>query len=150
MPEVKEPARPQQHVQESLFLDNGESAIAARDEEARKRQLEKEAIIAQQKAEREAQKAAEEAQKVAAEAEKKRKADCEELIQDAARMKNNGEYKSALKKLEKARRMKITEKTEAIDNLEKQIQKEKSEHSFWGNITKKVGEVVEKVLNEDE
>ena len=55
MPEVKETirqTRPEHHVQESLFTENGESAEAAREEEERKRQQEKEAILAQQKAEK--------------------------------------------------------------------------------------------------
>ena len=81
--ETKETVRPKVHVQESLFTPEGESAEAARDEEERQRQLEKEAIIAEQKAKKEAQKAAEEEEKRKAEEEKKRKVKCEELIQEA-------------------------------------------------------------------
>ena len=83
------------------------------------------------------------------EAERKRKVECEELIQDAIRLKNNGEYNSAKKKLEKARKMRIAEKEEAISTLEKEVLKLKSENSFWGNISKKVKEVVGKVLDEE-
>ena len=136
-------------IEVGLFTPDGESAAAAKEEEERKRQLEKEAIIAKQKAEREAQKAAEEAQKVAEEAEKKKKADCEELIQEAIRLKNAGEYNSAKKKLEKARKMRIAEKEEVINTVEKEVLKLKSENSFWGNISKKVNEVVGKVLDEE-
>ena len=75
--------------------------------------------------------------------------ECEELIQDAIRLKNNGEYNSAKKKLEKARKMRIAEKEETISTLEKEVLKLKSENSFWGNISKKVNEVVGKVLDEE-
>ena len=118
-------------------------------EEERKRQQEKEAIIAKQKAEREAQKAAEEAQKVAEEAERKKKADCEELIQEAIRLKNAGEYNSAKKKLDKARKMNVVEKSETINTIEKEVIRLKSENSFWGNISKKVTKAIETVLDED-
>lgn len=118
-------------------------------EEERKRQQEKEAIIAKQKAEREAQKAAEEAQKVAEEAERKKKADCEELIQEAIRLKNAGEYNSAKKKLDKARKMNVAEKSETINTIEKEVIRLKSENSFWGNISKKVTKAIETVLDED-
>ena len=136
-------------IEVGLFTPDGESAAAAKEEEERKRQLEKEAIIAKQKAEREAQKAAEEAQKVAEEAEKKKKADCEELIQEAIRLTNAGVYNAAKKKLEKARKMRIAEKEEVINTVEKEVLKLKSENSFWGNISKKVNEVVGKVLDEE-
>ena len=136
-------------IEVGLFTPDGESAAAAKEEEERKRQQEKEAIIAKQKAEREAQKAAEEAQKVAEEAERKKKVDCEELIQEAIRLKNAGEYNSAKKKLDKARKMRVAEKEETINTIEKEVLKLKSENSFWGNISKKVNEVVGKVLDEE-
>ena len=152
MPEVQErvrPVRPEHHVQESLFTMDGESAEAAREAEELKRQQEKADILAKQKAEKEAQKAAEEAKIAAAEAERKRKVECEELIQEAVRLKNDKEYKNALKKLEKARKLNIEGKGEAISAIEKEIQKEKSENSFWGNIGKRVNEMVGKVLEEE-
>ena len=136
-------------IEGQLFTETGESLAAAKEEEERKRQQEKEAIIAKQKAEKEAQRAAAEAQKAAEEAELKRKVECEDLIQEAIRLKNNGEYNSAKKKLDKARKMKIAEKEEAISTLEKEVLKLKSENSFWGNISKKVNEVVGKVLDEE-
>ena len=151
MPETKENIRPErpEHPQNGLFTDDGESAEAAREAEELKRQQEKADILAKQKAEKEAQKAAEEAKIAAAEAERKRKVECEELIQEAVRLKNDKDYKNALKKLEKARKMNIGEKEEAINAIEKEIQKEKSENSFWGNFTKKVGNMVNSVLDED-
>ena len=153
MPEVQERVRPVnpggRHPQDGLFTDDGESAEAAREAEELKRQQEKADILAKQKAEKEAQKAAEEAKIAAAEAERKRKVECEDLIQEAVRLKNDKEYKNALKKLEKARKMDVEGKGEAISAIEKEIQKEKSENSFWGNITKKVGNMVNSVLDED-
>ena len=136
-------------IEIGLFTEDGESAAAAKEEEERKRQQEKEAIIAKQKAEKEAQKAAEEAQKAAEEAERQKKFECEELIQEAIRLKNAGEYNSAKKKLDKARKMRIAEKTETINTIEKEVLRLKSENSFWGNLSKKVNEVVGKVLDEE-
>ena len=37
----------------------------------------------------------------------------------------------------------------AISAIEKEIQKEKSENSFWGTLSKKVGDMVNSVLDED-
>ena len=136
-------------IEGELFTPSGESMALAKEEEERKRQQEKEAIFAQQKAEKEAQKAAAKAQRVAEETERKRKTECEELIQEAARLKNAGEYSSAKKKLDKARKMKIAEKEEAITTLEKEVMKLKNENSFWGNISKRVTKAIETVLDED-
>ena len=136
-------------IEGQLFTENGESMEAAQEAEERKREQEKADLLAKQKAEKEAQKAAAEAQRQAEEAERKKKADCEELIQEAIRLKNAGEYNSAKKKLDKARKMRITEKEETINNIEKEVLKLKSENSFWGNISKKVNEVVGKVLDEE-
>ena len=136
-------------IEGELFTPSGESMALAKEEEERKRQQEKEAIYAQQKAEKEAQKAAAEAQRVAEETERKRKTECEELIQEAARLKNAGEYSSAKKKLDKARKMKIAEKEEAITTLENEVMKLKNENSFWGNISKRVTKAIETVLDED-
>ena len=136
-------------IEGELFTPSGESMALAKEEEERKRQQEKEAIYAQQKAEKEAQKAAAEAQRVAEETERKRKTECEELIQEAARLKNAGEYSSAKKKLDKARKMKIAKKEEAITTLEKEVMKLKNENSFWGNISKRVTKAIETVLDED-
>ena len=87
--------------------------------------------------------------KAAEEAELKRKVECEDLIQEAIRLKNNGEYNSAKKKLDKARKMKIAEKEEAISTLEKEVLKLKSENSFWGNISKRVTKTIETILDDD-
>jgi cell division protein FtsA len=148
MPEVKEiirPVRPERHVQESLFTMDGESAEAAREAEELKRQQEKEAIIAKQRAEKEAQKAAEEAQKAAEEAEKQKKADCEELIQEAVRLKNNEKYSDALKKLKKAASMNIAGKAEAIKTIKNEIEELKSKNSFASRI----GNWINTILDEN-
>ena len=130
-------------IEQDIFI------LAEQEEKERKRQQEKEAILAQQRADKEAKRQAEEAQKQAEEAERKKKADCEELIQEAIRLKNAGEYNSAKKKLDKARKMRIAEKEETISTIEKEVLKLKSENSFWGNISRKVNEVVGKVLDEE-
>ena len=133
MPEVKEIRR--QHVQESLFTETGESAEAAREEEERLRQQEKEAILDKLKAEKEAQKAAEEAKLAAAEAEKKRKAECEALIQEAISLKTSEKYSEALKKVKKALDMNIAEKEGVIRNIKNEIEELKNKNSMATRFT---------------
>ena len=148
IPEPKETGRTTQtdrHPQDGLFTDDGESAEAAREEEERKRQQEKEAIMAKQKAEKEAQKAAEEAKLAAVEAEKKRKAECEDLIQEAVRLKNNEKYGDALKKLKKASAMNIEEKEEAITTIKREIEELKNKNS----LTSRIGNWLNTILDEN-
>ena len=133
MPEVKEIRR--QHVQESLFTETGESAEAAREEEERLRHQEKEAILDKLKAEKEAQKAAEEAKLAAAEAEKKRKAECEALIQEAISLKTSEKYSEALKKVKKALDMNIAEKEGVIRNIKNEIEELKNKNSMTTRFT---------------
>ena len=142
MPEPKETVRPQQpqrHVQESLFTETGESAEAAREEEERKRQQEKEAILAEKKAEKEAQKAAEEAKIAAAEAEKRQKAECEILIQEAIKLKDEEKFGEALKKLKKASAMNIQDMEEAIRSIEKEVKELKEKNSLTGKLSRFFG-----------
>lgn len=134
---------------EGLFTEDGESAEAARLEEERKIQQEKANLIAKQKKEKEAQRIAEEERRAAEEAERKRKVECEELIQEAIRLKNIGKYNDAKKKLDKAHKMKIAGKEEVIHTLEEEVKRLKNENSFWGNISKKVTQTIEQILDED-
>ena len=143
--ETKENVRPKVHVQESLFTPEGESAEAARDEEERQRQLEKEAIIAEQKAKKEAQKAAEEEEKRKAEEEKKRKVKCEELIQEAVQLKNNEKYGNALKKLKEASAMNIAEKESTIRTIKNEIEELKGKNS----LASRFGKWLNDMLDED-
>ena len=57
-----------------------------------------------------------------------------ELIQEAVKLKTDKKYKEALKKLAKAKAMNITEKEEAINELEKELKALKEEHSFFNNL----------------
>lgn len=141
---VKKPAQTNV-IEGQLFTETGESMAAAQEEEERKRQMEKEAIIAKQKAEKEAQKAAEEAKQAAAEAERRRKAECEELIQEAVRLKNNEKYGDALKKLKKAAGMNIVEKEEAIKAIKNEIEDLKSKNS----LTSRIGNWINTILDEN-
>ena len=136
-------------IEGQLFTESGESAAAAQEAEERKREQEKADLLAKQKAEKEAQKAAAEAQRQAEEAERTRKVECEELIQEAIRLKNAGEYGASKKKLDKARKMRIAEKEETISTIEKEVVRLKSENSFWGNISKRVTKTIETILDED-
>ena len=106
-------------------------------------------LIENSAARKEEKRAAAEAQKAAEETERKRKAECEELIQEAIRLKNNGEYNSAKKKLDKARKMRISGKEEAITALQEEVLRLKSENSFWGNISKRVTKTIETILDDD-
>ena len=45
--------------------------------------------------------------------------------------------------------LKLDEEQRINNTLEKEVLKLKSENSFWGNISKKVNEVVGKVLDEE-
>ena len=128
-PEVKKPSSGNAAVIERTLFEVEETNEQADEEKA--------TLIAQKKAE-----------EAAIAAEKARKAECEDFIQEAVRLKNDGDYRGALKKLDKARRMKVSEKAEAIDTLEKEVLKLKSENSLWGNITKKVGKLIGDVLEE--
>ena len=143
---VKKPSPTATNVIEGqLFTETGESLAAAKEEEERKRQQEKEAIIAKQKADKEAQKAAEEAQKAAEEAEKQKKADCEELIQEAVRLKNSEKYSDALKKLKKAASMNIAEKAEAIKTIKNEIEEMKNKNS----LASRIGNWINTILDEN-
>ena len=135
---IKRPTNTQA-IEQDIFIQ------AEKEEEERKRQQEKEAILAQQKAEKEAMKAAAEAQKAAEEAEKQKKADCEELIQEAVRLKNNEKYSDALKKLKKAASMNIAEKAEAIKTIKNEIEELKSKNSFASRI----GNWINNILDEN-
>ena len=131
-------------IEQDIFIQ------AEKEEEERKRQQERDAILAKQKADREAQKAAELAQKEVEEAERKKQAECEELIQEAVRLKDNEKYGEALKKLKKALAMNIADKKETINSIEKEVLKLKSENSFWGNFSKKVTKAIETVLDDED
>ena len=128
-----------QAIEQDIFIQ------AEKEEEERKRQQEKEAIIAKQKADKEAQKAAEEAQKAAEEAEKQKKADCEELIQEAVRLKNSEKYSDALKKLKKAASMNIAEKAEAIKTIKNEIEEMKNKNS----LASRIGNWINTILDEN-
>lgn len=138
LPETKEPAKQPQHIQETLFTEDGESAEEAKKQEERKRQEEKEAIIAKQKADREAEKAA-------IEAERRRKAECEELIQEAVNLKNEEKYGEALKKLKRALALNVPEKEETIQIIEQEVKDLKEKNSLTG----KLANFFTKILDED-
>ena len=94
--------------------------------------------MAQQKAEKEAQKQAEEN-------ERKRKFECEELIQEAINLKNEERFSDALKKLKKAASFQIQEKQKNIQDIERSIKELKEKNS----ITGKLANFFTKILDED-
>ena len=86
-----------------------------------------------------------EAKIAAAEAEKKQKAVCEELIQEAIKLKDDEKFGEALKKLKKASAMNIQEKEEAIRDIEKEVKELKEKNSLTGKLTS----FFSKILDED-
>ena len=121
-------------IEGQLFTMDGESVEEIRKQEELQRQKAKEAALA-----------AEKAAKEAAEIEKKRKIECDELIKEAAELKDEKKFKDALKRLAKAREMQFPEKEEAIIALEKEVKKLKEENSI-GN---KFAAIFNKILEED-
>ena len=61
---------------------------------------------------------------------KRRKSECEDLIQAAVKFKNEKKFKEGLKLLAKAKEMNIPEKEEAIKDLETELKKLKEENSL--------------------
>lgn len=121
-------------IEGQLFNEKGESMEDIKKQEELKRQLVKEAAIEAEKIEKE---------KI--EQEKKRKAECENLIAEAQRLKEEKKYKEALKVLDKARGMGIPEKEGAINSEEKEVKNLKDENS-WG---KKFNGFLKTLLDEE-
>lgn len=114
------PQKPAVHIERQLFTDDlTRSTIEVEEEEERKREEEKERIRAIKQAEKEEE-----------ELKKRRKAECEGLIQEAVKLKNDKKFKDALKKLAKARDMNIVEKEAAINDLEKELKTLKEENGL--------------------
>lgn len=129
---IKETGR--KEIEGQLFTIDGESAEEIRKQEEIQRQKAKEAALA-----------AEKAAKEAAEAEKKRKIECEELIKEATELKEEKKFKEALKRLEKAKKMNLDDKKDAIINLEKEVKKLKEENS----LGTKFATLLKGILDED-
>ena len=124
----------QSQIEEQLFGSGNTPSQNAEALEELKRQKEKEAAIAANKALKEK-----------AEQEKKRNLECETLIQEAVELKNEQDYNKALKKLKKASSMNVAEKQESIDALEKEISTLKKKKSFTNKFTT----FLSKMLDED-
>ena len=121
-------------IEGQLFNEKGESMEDIKKQEELKRQMVKEAAIEAEKIEKE---------KI--EQEKKRKAECEDLIAEAQRLKEEKKYKEALKVLDKARGMGIPEKEGAINSEETEVKNLKDENS-WG---KKFNGFLKTLLDEE-
>ena len=131
---VEETEQSGQSQIESQLFGGSHPGQNAESLEEQKRQKEKEAALAANKA-----------MKEKAEQEKQRSLDCETLIQEAVELKNSKEYKKALKKLEKARAMNIASKEEAITALERDIDALKKETSLKTKVTR----ILSSLLDED-
>ena len=116
------------------FLEIQAAEEEAEAEEELRRQQEKAAILAKQKADREA-----------SEAERSRIAKCEELIQEAISLKNEEKYSQALKTLKKASAMDIPAKEEAIKAIKDEIEELKNKNSYASRF----GNWLNTILDED-
>lgn len=111
-------------IEGSLFNENGESYEEIRQQEEIKKQMAKEAAIAAEKAEKER-----------LELEKKKKTECDKLINDARKLKDEKNYNEALKLLNKANEMDIDEKKKTILTLKEEIEALKKENGLKKRIT---------------
>ena len=74
---------------------------------------------------------------------KRKKSECEDLIQEAVKLKNEKNYKEGLKKLAKAKEMNIPEKEEAINELEKELKMLKEQNNLFTTFMKKIGSLID-------
>lgn len=125
-PVVKpEPKRGATYIEQTIFQAQEE------EEEERKRQEEKERIFA-----------ANQARKEEEELRKRKRAECEELIQEAVKLKTDKKFKEALKKLNKAKSMNIPEKEMAISELEKELKNLIEENGFINVWMRKLSDLI--------
>ena len=113
---------------DGLFDENGESA-----EDARTRMLKE----AEEKKRKEAE-------------EKQQLSDCETLIKNAIRFKNDEKYKEALAELTKAKVFDIKSKESEIKELEREIKSKKKKNNFFVRIGTKVGSLAENILKDED
>ena len=121
-------------IEGQLFTSDGLSKVEIEEEEELRRQQEKAAILAKQKADREA-----------SEAERSRIAECENLIQEAVNLRNKEKYSQALKTLKKASAMDIPAKEEAIKAIKDEIEELKNKNSYASRF----GNWLNTILEED-
>jgi cell division protein FtsA len=135
-PTIKQevPKKTAPDIERKLFTDDGRSTFEVEEEEELKRQEEKERILAEKKALKEEE-----------ELRKRRKTECEDLIQEAVKFMNEKNFKEGLRKLAKAKEMGIPEKEEAINELEQEIRAQKEQNS----ALKKLGTWLGKLIDED-
>ena len=135
-PTIKQevPKKTAPDIERKLFTDDGRSTFEVEEEEELKRQEEKERILAEKKALKEEE-----------ELRKRRKTECEDLIQEAVKFMNEKNFKEGLRKLAKAKEMGIPEKEKAINELEQEIRAQKEQNS----ALKKLGTWLGKLIDED-
>lgn len=70
-------------------------------------------------------------------------------VEEAHLLLSKKKYKAALKEVENARRMHLAEKEEELDELEKKINKEKKENSWFDLFAKKVTNLSDEILKDN-
>ena len=97
-------------------------------------EMEKERIIAEKKALKEEE-----------ELKKRRKSECEDLIQSAVKLKNEKKFKDGLKQLAKAKEMNIPEKAATIKTIKSEIEELRSKNS----LANRLGNWINTILDEN-
>ena len=131
------------------FIDE----IKEKEEEAKRKEAERiQAEEARRKAEEEAErirKINEEKKRQEEERNRKRLEEYTAYVEEAHLLLSKKKYKAALKEVENARRMHLAEKEEELDELEKKINKEKKENSWFDLFAKKVTNLSDEILKDN-
>ena len=127
--------------------------LKEKEEEAKRKEAERiQAEEARRKAEEEAErirKINEEKKRQEEERNRKRLEEYTAYVEEASLLLSKKKYKAALKEVENARRMHLAEKEEELDELEKKINKEKKENSWFDLFAKKVTNLSDEILKDN-
>ena len=127
--------------------------LKEKEEEAKRKEAERiQAEEARRKAEEEAErirKINEEKKRQEEERNRKRLEEYTAYVEEAHLLLSKKKYKAALKEVENARRMHLAEKEEELDELEKKINKEKKENSWFDLFAKKVTNLSDEILKDN-
>ena len=127
--------------------------LKEKEEEAKRKEAERiQAEEARRKAEEEAErirKINEEKKRQEEERNRKRLEEYTAYVEEAHLLLSKKKYKAALKEVENARRMHLAEKEEELNELEKKINKEKKENSWFDLFAKKVTNLSDEILKDN-
>ncbi len=90
-----------------------------------------------------AKKVHEEKKRQEEERQKKRKDECDSYIAEAKSLLKKNKFKEAMKRLEAAKEMNISDKEEEISSMEEKIRERKRKNSWFGRFTRELGGLME-------